>query len=138
MPRKSYKKGLTFGAFDMFHIGHLKLIMQILPICDELIIFVSSDEYIKKHKGKNPVIPLQHRLRIVNAIRGVDDVGVQDLDYGKKEAIEEHKPDVLFVGDDWTPETYSGEGLGVPVEYLTHTEGISSTILRKRILDGLK
>lgn len=45
----------------------------------------------------------------------------------KKKLIEDYQPDVIFVGDDWTPATFSGEGLGVPVVYLPHTDGISST-----------
>ena len=130
MAKKTYKRGLAFGVFDMFHIGHLNLISDASGRCEELIVIVSDTAYVEKNKGKTPVIDLRERLRIVNAIKGVSDVDIQTISYGKKEAIAEYKPDVLFVGDDWNLHTYSGEGFGVKVVYLRHTPGISSSLLR--------
>ena len=77
-------------------------------------------------------MPLKERMWIVEHNKYVDGVDVQSFLFGKKEAIKKYKPEVLFVGDDWTPQTYTGEGLGVPVVYLKHTDGISSTLLREK------
>lgn len=129
------KIGLTFGAFDLFHMGHLNLLKNIKRRCETLIVCVSTDEYIEKHKGKKPIFPFEDRLRIVMAIKYVDDIDEQGLDFGKKEAIERYSPDVLFVGDDWHKETYTGEGLGIPVVYLSYTSDISSTIIAKKLAE---
>ena len=130
---KKHKIGLTFGAFDLFHIGHLNLLQRAKRECDELIVCVSTDAYIEKHKNKKSVIPYIERVRIVAGIGVVDRIGLQGLDFGKKEAVDEYKPDILLVGNDWTPETYTGENLGVPVIYLDHTDGVSTTDIIDRI-----
>lgn len=127
---KKYNVGITFGAYELFHIGHLNLLKQASLLCDQLIVCVSDDEYIEKVKGHKAVISLEDRREILKSVRYVDIVDVQRLSYGKKELIEKYSVDVIFVGNDWTPETFSGEGLGVPVIYLDRTQGISSTKLR--------
>jgi len=69
----------------------------------------------------------------VNAINCVDDVGIQDIINGKKDAIKQYEPDIIFVGDDWSKDTFSGEKLGVKVKYLKYTSEISSTKIKKKI-----
>jgi len=127
------KIGLTFGAFDLFHIGHLNLLRQAKSRCDKLIVCISDDEYVKEYKGKKTIIPFEDRFRIIIACIYVDDVDIQSHGYSKRDAVKEYKPDVLFVGDDWSPQTYTGEGLGVPVFYLRHTDGVSTTLLVDKI-----
>ena len=128
--------GLTFGVFDLLHIGHINLLQRAKDQCDTLIVCVSTDTYSQTHKGKNPIIPFWQRIKLISALRCVDVVDMQDDMFTKKDAIERFKPDVLFVGDDWTKETYTGEGLGVPVVYLPHTKGVSSTLIRNKLHNG--
>lgn len=117
----------------MLHIGHLNLLNNAKKLCEKLVVCISTDEYVKKNKKKLPIIPFEDRKELVKALRCVDEVGVQSITFGKKEAVELYSPDVLVVGDDWTPETYSGSKLGVTVIYLPYTKKISSTILREKI-----
>lgn len=126
---KRYKTGITFGAFDPLHYGHIKLFENAREQCERLIVGVSSAGYIAKHKGRLERISLPERMKALEAIKYVSNVIVQSHTYGKAEAIADIKPDVIFVGDDWKPETFTGEGLGVPVVYLPHTDGMSSTQL---------
>lgn len=127
---KKKKIGLTFGTFDMFHIGHLNLLKNCKKYCDILLVSVTTDEYIKKFKGRKPIFPWADRCRIVGAIKYVDKIIIPlDEKDDKSIAIKKYKPDVLFVGSDWQPGTYTGEGLGVPVIYLPHTDNISTTSL---------
>ena len=128
---KKYKRGITFGAFEIFHQGHYNLLKNAKAQCEELIVCVSDDEYIKKHKGHIPVILYPLRKEIVRGIKFVDRVDIQCDMATKKNLVYYWEPDVIFVGDDWTPETFGGEGLGVPVVYLPRTKGISSSQLRK-------
>jgi len=131
---KKYNIGITFGAFEIFHIGHLNIIKNAKKQCHKLIVCVSTDEYIYKKKKHKSVTLLEDRLSIIKSIKYVDIVDIQSLTFGKKEAIKKYKPEVIFVGNDWTPKTFTGANLGIPVVYLPRTQGISSTKIRKRLL----
>lgn len=131
--------GYTAGVYDMFHIGHLNVIKNAKALCDYLIVAVSTDEVVETNKHKKPVIPFEDRVRIVEAIRYVDKVVPQDsYDIeGKIKAAINNKIDVMFVGDDWKGtdkwnhiEVRLNE-VGVRVEYLPYTDGISSSMLRQ-------
>ena len=125
------KRGVAFGAFDMFHIGHARLLRRARQACDHLTVAVTDEDYIRRFKGRSPIIPLEQRMEVVAACKWVDAVTVQTNEGGKKPILEEHRIDVIFVGDDWTPATFDGEGLGVPVVYLPRTPGVSSSGIRE-------
>lgn len=131
------KIGITCGVYDMFHIGHLNIIKNAKEKCDFLIVAVSTDEVVRKNKNKTPIIPFKERMAIVEAIRYVDKV-VPQTDYGiegKIKMVIENEVDVMFVGSDWkgTEKWLHLEEklkkVGCMVEYLPHTDGVSSTIL---------
>lgn len=126
-----YARGVAFGAWDLFHEGHVRLLAKARAQCAHLTVAVSTDEYIATRKGRLPVRPLSARMEIVAACRYVDRVAVQSPERDKAQVVAETGADVIFVGDDWTPETFGGEGLGVPVVYLPYTPGVSSTALRE-------
>jgi len=127
------RRGVAFGAFDMFHIGHARLLKRARERCDHLTVAVTDEAYIRRYKGRPPVIPLVQRMEVVSACRYVDAVTVQTDQKGKKPILEEFGIDVIFVGSDWTPETFDGEGLGVPVVYLPRTLGVSSSDIRRSL-----
>ena len=130
---KKYNTGICFGAWDMFHIGHLNLLRNAKAQCKRLIVCVSTDEYIEENKEHVPVIKFRDRLRIVNSIQFVDDVDFQDKQFTKKCAIKQYKPEVIFVGDDWKGKEWDGKKLGVKVEYLKYTKRISTTKIKDKI-----
>ena len=133
-----YKIGYTTGVFDMFHVGHLNILEQAKSMCDYLIVGVTSDSLCFQRKNKYPIIPLKDRMKIVQAIKYVDMVVVQD-NMDKLSAVKQYNANVVFVGDDWKGTSswnkYEAEfkSMGIDVIYLKHTDGISSTILRKKI-----
>ena len=133
---KKYKKGYTQGVYDMFHIGHLNLINHAKDYCDHLIVAVNSDRLVENYKHKIPVVNEQERRYIVENIKAVDEAVIADT-LDKVEQFKKYGFDAIFIGDDWKgnerwkqTETELRE-YGVDVVYLPHTEGISSTILRK-------
>lgn len=138
---KRYKVGYTMGVYDMFHVGHLNIIENAKKLCDKLIVAVSTDEVVTTQKGVIPIISYEDRVRIIEAIRYVDQVVPQE-EYGiegKISAAQKYKMDVLFVGDDWKGTEKWNEieqklaEMGVDVVYLPHTDGISSTLLREKL-----
>lgn len=135
---KKYKKGYTTGVFDMFHIGHLNILRRAKEQCDFLIVGVTTDELCYERKKKYPIIKESDRVAIVEAIRYVDEV-VHQTDMDKLKAVKDLGCDVVFVGSDWQGTEawikYEREfnNIGVDVVYLSHTDGISSSILREKI-----
>lgn len=130
--------GYTTGVFDMFHIGHLNILKRAKEQCDYLIVGVSTDELVEHDKNKTPIITFPERCAIVEAIKYVDEV-VPQPDKNKFVAWEKYHFNKMFVGSDWkgTPQWIEFERqfapVGVEIVYLDHTDGISSTILRKRL-----
>lgn len=130
--------GYTTGVFDMFHIGHLNILRRAKEQCDFLIVGVSTDELVLHDKKHLPVIPFEERCKIVEAIKYVDKV-VSQTSKKKIEAWQEYRFNKMFVGSDWkgTPQWDEYEkqfsSVGVEIVYLSHTDGISSTLLRKKI-----
>ena len=122
----------------MFHIGHLNILKRAKEQCDYLIVGVSTDELVQRDKNKTPVIPFSERMQIVDAIRYVDKV-VPQLDKNKMAAWEKCHVNKMFVGSDWqgTLQWLGFEKqfakVGVEIIYLSHTDGISSTILRDKL-----
>lgn len=123
------RTGITFGAFDPLHHGHVRLISRARELCDRLVVCVSDAEYVVAKKGREERVPFADRMASVAALRCVDEVDAQTLTQGKRELVRKHGATVIVVGDDWTPETFGGAWLGIPVVYLPRTEGMSSTQL---------
>ena len=138
---KKYKIGYTTGVYDMFHIGHLNILKRAKEQCDYLIVGVSTDELVESYKHRTPFIPFAERKAIVEAIRYVDEVVVQE-NMDKFAAWERLHFHAVFLGDDWKGtekwKRYEEElaTVGCDVVYLDYTDGISSTILRDRLNSG--
>ena len=126
--------GYTTGVYDLFHIGHLNLLKNAKAQCDKLIVGVTTDE-LAQYKNKKPFIPLKERIAIIEAIKYVDKVVIQD-DLDKLKAWHKYHYDILFVGSDWQgTETWKNyekylEKVGAKVVYLEYTKHTSSTILQ--------
>ena len=135
---KKYKIGYTSGVYDMFHIGHLNILKKAKAQCEFLIVGVTTDALCELRKHKTPIICEADRVAIVESIRYVDQVILQE-NMDKLGVVKKYHIDAVFVGSDWkgTPawEQYENEfaQYNCKVVYLDHTEGISSSILRERM-----
>ena len=123
------KRILTYGTFDMFHIGHLNLLKRLKEKGDYLVVAVSTDEFNKK-KNKHSIIPFEQRKEIVEAIKYVDLVIPENTWEQKKEDIKKYNIDLLIMGDDWKGKfDYLKEYCNV--EYIPRTKDISTTKIKK-------
>ncbi len=128
--------GYVSGVFDMFHIGHLNIIVNARERCHRLVVGVVTDEVVLVSKSRAPVIPLSERVAILRGLRDVDEV-VIDRHVDKFDTWKELQYDVIFKGDDWrgTPKGSRLEGdlatVGARVEYFPYTRHTSSTLLRE-------
>lgn len=134
---KKMRIGYTQGCFDMFHVGHLNLLVRAKEQCDYLIVGVNSDELMESYKHKAPVICQENRKRIVENIKAVDEAHIVDT-LDKLEILKDIPFDAIFIGDDWKGSqrwTDTKERLnarGVEVVFLPYTQNVSSTQLREQ------
>lgn len=126
------KRGITFGTFDIFHYGHLRILMRARERCDHLTVGVSSDALSLAKKGRMPVYTLRERLAIIGALRVVDEVFVEESLEAKGDYIQRYGADVLFMGEDWAGKFDQFRDV-CEVCYLPRTRGISTTALIERI-----
>ena len=125
------KTVITYGTFDMFHIGHLKLIQKLKKLGDKLIIAVSTDEF-NELKGKKTIIPFDQRAEIVENIKGVDLVIPEKSWEQKIEDIKKYNVDIFAIGDDWKGKFDFLKDY-CEVIYLPRTESISTTEIKQYI-----
>ena len=121
----------TNGCFDLFHIGHLKLLKRASHLGSHVIVGINSDESVRRLKGKGrPIISQKERADIVLALTVVDQVIIFDEDT-PIELIKSVKPDVLVKGGDWEKSDVVGadfvEGGGGEVVIIPLVEGASTT-----------
>lgn len=127
------KKIITFGTFDLFHIGHLNILKRAKKQGDYLIVGVSSDELNEK-KGKKSIIPLKDRIQIIDSLKCVDEVFIEESLELKDQYIKQYGADILVMGDDWKDKF---NWVSCSVLYLERTPNISSTII-KSVLHEIK
>lgn len=119
---------ITFGTFDMFHIGHLSIIERARALGGHLTVGVSSDRLNFSKKQRFPICNEKARMRIVKALSCVDDVFLEESLELKVEYIKAHRADCLVMGDDWLGKFDELKPL-CDVIYLPRTPAISTTQL---------
>lgn len=123
---------ITFGTFDVFHVGHVRVLERAAALGDRLVVGVSADALNISKKGRPPVYTQDERMEIVKAMRVVDDVFLEESLEQKKDYILEHGADVLVMGDDWTGR-FDWVGDVCEVVYLPRTPSVSTTGLIEHI-----
>jgi glycerol-3-phosphate cytidylyltransferase len=123
---------ITFGTFDVFHVGHLRVIRRAAAFGDRLVVGVSADELNLRKKGRLPVFSEAERLEIVGALKPVDEVFVEESLELKRDYILRYDAQVLVMGDDWAGK-FDEFGDICTVEYLPRTPAISTTALIEKI-----
>jgi glycerol-3-phosphate cytidylyltransferase len=117
---------ITFGTFDVFHVGHVRVLERAAALGDRLVVGVSADELNMRKKGRAPVYSEDERMEIVRALRVVDEVFVEESLEQKRDYIVEHGADVLVMGDDWTGK-FDWVSDVCEVVYLPRTPSVSTT-----------
>ena len=124
------KTVITYGTFDLFHIGHLNLLRRAKDVGDYLIVAVSTDRFNWVEKHKKCQIPDKDRMAIVEAIKYVDKVIPEDSWDQKIKDVQKYDVDVFVMGDDWKGKFDFLKDY-CEVVYLPRTEGISSSSLKE-------
>ena len=132
MSRPVSRTVITFGTFDVFHVGHLRVIERAAALGDRLVVGVSADELNLRKKGREPVFSQAERLENVAALKVVDEVFVEESLELKRDYVVRHGADVLVMGDDWQGK-FDELADVCEVVYLTRTPAVSTTALIEKI-----
>ena len=131
----SKKVVITYGTFDMFHVGHLRLLKRLKEMGDELIVAVSTDDF-NEVKGKKTLIPYEQRVEILSSIKYVDRIIPEKSWEQKIEDIKKYKVDLFVIGNDWEGE-FDFLKEYCEVQYMERTQNISTTQLKKSLANFL-
>lgn len=122
---------ITYGTFDLFHIGHLRLLQRLKFLGDELYVGVSTDKF-NNLKNKKSFIPYEDRIEIVRSIKCVN-FAFPENDWEQKiEDIKKYNVSIFAMGDDWVGKFDYLKEL-CEVVYLPRTEGISSSFIKQEL-----
>lgn len=119
---------ITFGTFDVLHIGHIRILERAKEYGERLIVGVSSDALNFSKKQRYPVYPESERCQIINALKCVNEVFIEESLELKADYIKKYNADALIMGNDWEGRFDMFKEL-CEVIYLPRTEGISTTQL---------
>jgi len=117
---------ITFGTYDLFHIGHLKLLKRAKAYGERLVVGISSDDLNYSKKSKLPVFNQKERIEIVSSLSIVDEVFLEESLEKKGDYIRIYGADTLIMGDDWLGRFDEYRDL-CDVIYLPRTPMISTT-----------
>ena len=117
---------ITFGTFDVFHVGHVNILTRAHDLGDHLTVGISTDELKFAKKGRYPVYRQEHRAQIVASLDCVDEVFYEHSLELKRQYLLEHRADILVMGNDWEGRFDEFSDI-VEVRYLPRTDDISTT-----------
>tara|TARA_B110000503_G_scaffold38603_1_gene63395 strand:- start:1695 stop:2090 length:396 start_codon:yes stop_codon:yes gene_type:complete len=123
---------ITFGTFDVFHVGHLRILERAASFGSRLVVGVSTDQLNIDKKGRPPVYHQNERMEIVAALKCVDEVFFEESLELKGRYIVDKGADLLVMGDDWKGKFDEFSNL-CEVKYLTRTPSMSTTEVIEKI-----
>lgn len=134
----------TGGTFDLFHSGHVNLLLRCYEL-GEVTVALNTDEFIESYKGKPPVMSYEERRAVLAACRFVDKIVPNTGGADSRPAIELAKPNIIAIGSDWARKNYYAQmgfdqdwldERNISMLYIPYTWGISTTDLKSRVADG--
>jgi glycerol-3-phosphate cytidylyltransferase len=130
------------GTFDLFHVGHVRLLHQCAQNFRDVVVSLNTDEFVERYKHKRPVYTLNERIEILRSCSYVDSVIVNVGCEDSTKSIDVISPDYIAHGDDWTGNSLMRQ-MGLTEEYMKrknisffyvpYTKGISSSQIRKKL-----
>ncbi|PMO41098.1 glycerol-3-phosphate cytidylyltransferase [Vibrio sp. 10N.222.52.B12] len=125
------KTVITYGTFDLFHVGHVRLLKRLSELGDRLVVGISSDEF-NELKGKKSFFSYAERAEIVAACQYVNEV-FPEHDWEQKQSdVQRFNADIFAMGDDWEGK-FDFLSEYCEVVYLPRTENVSTTDIKKKL-----
>ncbi|MGX5201594.1 glycerol-3-phosphate cytidylyltransferase [Aliikangiella sp. IMCC44632] len=125
------KTVLTYGTFDLFHVGHVNLLKRLASYGDRLIVGLSTDEF-NNTKGKKSFFSYNDRYQILSSCKYVNFVFPENTWEQKIDDIKKYECDIFAIGDDWKGKFDFLKDY-CEVLYLPRTKDISTTEIKKQL-----
>jgi len=129
----------TNGCFDILHAGHVEYLQKARDLGNMLVVGLNSDESIKKLKGNDrPIVPFEHRAKVLSAIESVDFIVPFETERPLLE-LETLKPNIFVKGDDYSLKTINKKERKIIQSYngqfkfISSNTDISTTWIIKKI-----
>jgi glycerol-3-phosphate cytidylyltransferase len=137
------RKGITFGAFDLCHAGHMLMFKEAKEQCDYLIVGLQIDpshtpESYRGKKKNSPIMSFEERLIILQGIRYIDEIVPYDTEEDLYELLKKIKPDIRIIGADWKGKKFTGYDLPIEMYYNSRDHQYSTSELRRRVYESEK
>ena len=128
------KKGITFGAFDLFHAGHVLMLEEAKAVCDYLIVCIQTDPSLDREEKNKPVQSIIEREIQVSGCRYVNEVIIYDKESDLLSIIDEVDWDVRIIGEEYKDKDFTGKDLTLEKCYFNkRPHSFSSSELRERV-----
>jgi len=134
------KVGVTVGAFDLCHAGHMLVFKECKTVCDYLIVGLHSDPSLDRSDKNKPIMSLEERRVILQSVKYIDEIFEYDTEAQLYDILKknEYGFDIRIIGADWKGKPYTGHDLPIPVYFNQRDHGFSTTALRRRIYEAEK
>jgi glycerol-3-phosphate cytidylyltransferase len=141
--RDGKKIGITAGAFDLCHAGHIMAFKEARSVCDHLVVLLHDDPSVApaEYRGKKknvPIMSLEERRIILEGIRYVDEIITYQTEEDLYRLLVELKPDIRIIGADWKGKEYTGHDLPIEMYFNSRGHNYSTSELRERIYTAEK
>lgn len=134
------KTGITFGAFDLCHAGHVLMFEECRSHCDHLIVGLQVDPSWERDEKNTPVQTLYERYVQLKAIKYIDEIIPYVFEHEIIQILQSRNIIVRFVGSDYVGRDFTGKDYCmdkcIHIHYNNRNHGFSTTELRKRIEDN--
>lgn len=142
-PKESHRIGITVGAFDLCHAGHMLMFKDCKDVCDYLIVGLQIDPSITdaSYRGKKknkPIMSVMERMEILKGIKYIDTIFQYSSEEDLDEMLRTIDWDIRIIGSDWKGKKYTGFDIRKPVHFHIRNHNYSTTELRKRIYEAEK
>ena len=128
------KKGITFGAFDLFHAGHILMLEEAKTVCDHLIVAIQTDPSLDRENKNSPVQSIEEREIQVSACRYVDEVIIYDREADLLVMLDTLDWDIRILGDEYKDKEFTGRDKYLERCYFNkRPHSFSSSELRERV-----
>lgn len=131
------KTGITFGAFDLCHAGHVLMFQDCKQHCDYLIVGLQVDPSLERETKNTPVQSMYERYVQLKAIRYIDEIIPYAYEYEIIQILKSRDLDVRFVGADYIGKDFTGKGIcldrQIDIIFNNRDHDFSTSELRKRI-----
>ena len=132
------KTGFIAGAFDIIHPGYIDMFQFMKEHCDFLTVGLHSDPNFERPNKLKPILSVGERKKILLSLKGIDEVIVYDREKDLVKILEQIKPDVRFLGDDYRNQSFTGDDLNIPILFIDRKHGWSTTKFKTEIYNSIK